>query len=544
MPKHIPEGLPNMTFKPSTHQRKIFDFVTDGAGSAIVKAVAGSGKSTTIKQALLRIPESASVQVFAFNSHIAKEMRDGVQQLGLDEGRSFARVRVSTFHSVGFSAVCRKLSLKPTQVSTDGKKVREVLKELFRAELRKHVHPSDLEEAVYERYELYGDFCFKLVGFAKGEGFGALVPADEKDWLRLIQHHDLNLDSELATEEQAVAYARSALRLSNEMAKKGTIDFDDQLYLPLLWKLRLWENDWVFIDEAQDTNPVRRAIAKLALRPGGRLVAVGDPKQAIYGFTGASHDALDLIQKEFNCVELPLTISYRCAPEIVKFAKRLVPYLEANPKATDAGDVKFVPDLKEALKLLQSTDAIMCRNTAPLIELAFALVGQGVGCKVLGREIGSSLVTLVRNQKAKGIENLMAKLERYREREVAKHTAAGNEGKAEAVNDRVACVRTIVENLPESERTIPKLVTKIEALFSDNDTRKVLTLSTLHKLKGAEFERVYLYQPELCPSKWARQEWQMQQENNLLYVGYTRAKKMLIIGGPNVYGFNYRKEAA
>jgi len=84
--------------------------------------------------------------------------------------------------------------------------------------------------------------------------------------------------------------ARSLIQASNESAKLGMLDFDDQLYLPLLWKLRLFQNDFVFIDEAQDTNPVRRALAKLALRPGGRLIAVGDPRQAIYGFTGASHE--------------------------------------------------------------------------------------------------------------------------------------------------------------------------------------------------------------------------------------------------------------
>ncbi len=503
------QAAPSKPFKASPYQASIFAFVENGRGSAIVEAVAGSGKSTTIKQAILRIPEEKHVQVFAFNAIIAKEMKAGVAELGQNKGRPFAHVRVSTFHSVGYSAILRKLNMSPQSVQVNGNKVRNLLEETL----------SDVE------YELYGSYCAKLVGLAKGQGFGAITPAYLDDWMDLIRHHDLFLDSEEANEMRAVEIARNVLKTSNEKAKLGILDFDDQLYIPLLWRLRLWQNDWVFIDEAQDTNPVRRAIAKLALRPGGRLIAVGDRHQAIYGFTGASHDALDLIKSEFNCTELPLTVSYRCSKAVVRMAQTLVSHIEAHDEAPE-GLVSRL-NLKDALKALKPTDAIMCRNTAPLIELAFKLVGQGVGCRVLGREIGQNLVGMVKRQKAKGLQNLLDKLEAYRDREVAKHTAAGEEGKAEAVNDRVDCIKVIAGHLNENERTVPALCLKIEGLFSDGAS-SVLTLATLHKLKGAEFESVALYRPELCPSKWARQEWQQGQEKNLLYVGYTRAKFHLI----------------
>jgi superfamily I DNA/RNA helicase len=496
-----------MPFVASKYQADIFTEIESGHGSIIVEAVAGSGKSTTIKQCLLRIPEERFVQVFAFNTIIAKEMAEGVKELGLQNGRPFRNARVSTFHSVGFSALIKRLNRKP---DVDGGKVRKILKDSLGDEL----------------YELYGDFCARLVGLAKGQGFGALVAADIKDWMELISHHDLSLDSEIATEEQAIAHARNTLHASNDLARNGIIDFDDMLYIPLLWKLKLWQNDWVFIDEAQDTNPVRRAIAKLALRPGGRLMAVGDRRQAIYGFTGASHDAMDLIKEEFACKELPLSVTYRCGRKIVELAKTLVPHLEAREGAHE-GEVHHLP-LKEVISRLQPTDAIMCRNTAPLVELAFKLVGQGVGCKVLGKEIGAGLASMVKKQRAKGLQNLLDKLNNYREREVAKHTAAGEERKAEAINDRIDCVRIIAASLDEKSRTIPALLAKIEGLFSDDDNgRKVLTLATLHKLKGKEYDRVALYRGELCPSKWARQEWQLLQEHNLLYVGYTRARNEL-----------------
>lgn len=464
---------------PSEYQTKIFDWLQKGRGSAIVKAVAGSGKTTTIIQGLRHIPDLIP-----------------------------ADVRAGTFHSVGFGAILRRLNMSPDRVKPDGGKVKKLLRENL----------GDIE------YEMYGDFVAKLVGLAKGQGVGALCPDVDSEWYALIQHHDLYLDSDEASEERAVLLARAFLRKSNAAAKEGIIDFDDQLYLPLLWKLRLWQNDWVIVDEAQDTNPVRRALAKLALRPGGRLLAVGDHRQAIYGFTGASHDALDLIQSEFNCIELPLTISYRCPVSVGAKARELVPYFETAPDAAQ-GVVLELP-LDEAIKRLTRDDAILCRNTAPLVQLAFTLIARGVGCRVLGKDIGQALTKLVKSMRARTIEGLLETLGKYREREVGKYQGRGEENKAEAVCDRCDCINTVVDNLDEKSRTIPKLLERLETLFSDDGG--VLTLSTQHKSKGREWRRVAVLRPDLNPSKWARQDWQVLQEENLMYVAWTRTLEELM----------------
>lgn len=493
-------------FVPSNYQQAFFNWITDKRGSCVLIAVAGSGKTKSIERALPLIPERFHVQLFAFNTTIGTELGERIELLKEEFKRPFANVRAGTFHKVGFAAVCRCLGngIKP---NTDSNKLRKLCREW-------------LGEA---ENELYGTFICKLVGLAKGEGIGAIAPDTEERWWDMVHHHDLFLESEDASEETAVQLARQLLQRSNAAAKAGSIDFDDMLYLPLLWRLRLWQNDWVFVDEAQDTNPVRRAIAKLALTPGGRLVAVGDPRQAIYGFTGASHDAIDLIKREFNAIELPLTISYRCSKAVVRHAQELVPYMEAHADNME-GKVADI-DWNAALKLFGTHDAIICRNTAPLLEVAYSLVARSIGCTVLGREIGAGLVDLVKRMKAKGLEHLEEKLEAYRDREVAKCMARGEEQKAEAVTDRVSCVFTVINHLPETTRTVPALIGKIEGLFSDSNG--VLTLCTGHKSKGKEYKRVFVLRPELMPSKWARQDHQRQQEENLMYVVRTRAMEEL-----------------
>lgn len=501
------------TFNPSPKQAAFFDFVQRGRGSAVLLAVAGSGKSTTIVQSLRFIPEGESVAVLAFNSAIAAEMRDKIAKLGSEIGRAFKGMRAMTFHSMGFNAICYKMNVKSFQVKTDSRKLRTLFEDFYSEEVQ----------------DLYGSFVTKLVALAKGQGIGVLMPNEPHQWLALVDHHDLQLESIDADIDEAIVIARELLDHSNRVAKERMwIDFDDQLYLPLLWRCRLFPQSWVFIDEAQDTNPVRRALAKLALKPGGRLVAVGDPKQAIYGFVGASHDAIDLITQEFNCVKLPLTVSYRCPKAVGSIARQYVPYFEVHENAPE-GEVLNI-GLEAALKLLTSDDAILCRNTRPLVELAYQLLAKKVACHVLGSEIGKGLVVLVRKMKAKNLDKLADKLGQYRDREVAKFMAKGEEGRAEAVTDRVECVFTFIAALDENSRTIAALISNIEALFTDKGNN-VLTLSTVHKAKGREWQNVAILMPDLMPSKWARQDWQVAQEENLIYVAVTRAQQRLIYLG-------------
>lgn len=499
-------------FQPSPYQQSIFDWVATGRGSAVVKAVAGSGKTTTIINALEQIPAHQSVRMLAFNKPIADEMNSKINEMAtrLKDPKRFANVRASTFHALGNYSLRKRLDIAQS-VEPQGDKGRKLCAEMLGDRTKE--------------YGMYADYMCKMLGFARGVGIGVLAPDTMDNWWSIAKHHDLYLEHEEADELKAIELSRDLLKLSNKVAvERHLFDFDDMLYLPLVHRLRLWQNDWVFVDEAQDTNPVRRALAKVSLKPGGRLVAVGDPRQAIYGFTGASHDAIDLIQAEFNAIELPLTVSYRCSKAVVAQAQKIVSYIEPSATAEE-GTVESVT-LKDALKVLDNHDAIICRNSAPLMALAYELIASGRACKIMGREIGQGLIKLIRNLKASTIEFLEDKLEAYAAREVAKFLGRGEENKADAVSDRVNCVKVCIENLPEDQRTIDGLIARIDGLFTDGNS--VLILCTAHKSKGKEWHRVAILRPDLMPSKFARQQWQVTQEENLQYVAWTRAKSHLM----------------
>ena len=330
-----------------------------------------------------------------------------------------------------------------------------------------------------------------------------------------------------------ITQGQRALQASNALSE--IIDFDDMIYLPLIRGLKFWKYRWVFIDEAQDTNPARRALVRAMLAPGGRVVAVGDRHQAVYGFTGADSDSLDLIAQDFSAIYLPLTTTYRCPRRIVEFAQRWVSHIECAETAPE-GSVSVIPyDALFHFGNLDGTSAILCRNTKPLVKLAFTFIRRGIACAVEGRDIGKGLIALATKWKrVKTLSALEDALEVYQDHQVQKALAKKLETKAQSIEDQCETLRVIISSCRESGTgSIDAVVKTIKDLFSDKITG-ILTLCTIHKSKGREWPTVFwLDRHGTLPSRYARQEWQRIQENNLCYVAATRAMSTLIEVSPD-----------
>jgi superfamily I DNA/RNA helicase len=497
-------------FAPSKYQQAIFDFVETGTGSALVEAVAGSGKTTTIVEALKLLHPDEDVVFLAFNKSIATELAARVPD----------NTQASTFHSLCMRSLMKALPGRP---EVDDKKTDRILKAEF--------NPISVS--------VYGQVVKKLVGYAKAHG---LVPSHLTEnqvpypvertstdrWFEIVDHYGVDFQDEDtdASWERAFEMANHVLEIG--LLHAHVIDFDDMLFMTVVLGAPMQRFDWVFVDEAQDVSPIQIAVLRKVLRPdGGRLVAVGDPCQAIYGFRGADSNALENLSAEFGCQRLPLSISYRCSRAIVEEAQEVVSHIESHPKAR-AGSVEH--PLAWTAQDVKPGDAILCRVTAPLLEQAFRLITGGVGCQVLGRDIGKGLVRLVEKQKAKGIDRLLEKLDKWSSREREKALQKGQDARAQTIDDQVDCIRACIDALPETERTVPALLRSIDGLFNPpSSAGPLVTLATVHKSKGLEWDRVFILdRGDHRPSKWARKEWQQVQENNLIYVAITRAKEDLV----------------
>lgn len=494
----------------SPQQSAIIEFVRRSNGNAIIEARAGTGKTTTLVEVCKHL--TGSVAFVAFNKAIATEIERKLSAAGVDT----KRVRAGTFHSAGYGAWKR---VAPN-FKLDDEKVEKIMSTLA---VHKNLRP----------------FVGKLVGLAKQHLIGVLFPMnDDEEWMRIVEHFDLedlistrddDIEDGVELVELGVSWALRVLQESNERGR-DTIDFSDMVYLPLLYNAPFWQNDWVLIDEAQDTNGARRELAKRMLRPGGRLIAVGDPYQAIYGFTGADNDALEILEREFECSRLPLTVTYRCPQQVVAFANEYVTDIEAAPTAP-FGLVASI-DYGTFLRVIpEPTDSILCRNMKPLAKLAFGYLRRQIPCHIEGRDLGSGLITLARKWKTpRNVEELSDKLTEYLDEQRAKLKAAKKLQKLAAIEDKVETLQVLLEGM-DGDDPIQAVIDLINRMFKDSDglPKPTITLCTVHRSKGREWPRVYLYgREELMPSPYAKQEWQLDQERNLIYVAITRAQEELI----------------
>lgn len=489
-------------------QKDIFAFVENETGSAVIEAVAGSGKTTTIVEAARRLPFDAEGCFVAFNKAIAEELKR----------RLPASVPAMTLNAMGNRA-WKNFIGKFAEV--DGYKVADLIRQMTSNTDRDFV--ADVK---------------KMVDLAKGQGIvpgnayttpwggvaRGLIQDTDQAWQDLMDEHDITFKYP-RQESDALMLARDVL-IESIRSSRDTIDFNDQLYLPVVFGAPFKKYDVLFVDEAQDVNAIQLVMIERSLATDGRLIAVGDPDQAIYGFRGAGTESISIIRRRFNAKILPLHVSYRCPVEVVKKARNYVSHILHRDDAP-AGKVTYL-GLNWSSDDFRPTDVILCRNNAPLISMAFRLIRQGIGVKVLGRDIGRGLVSLVNKLKPLNTNDLRNKLLDYLTKETKK--LAGKSDQIARLEDRVQTLFVFVNALPPLT-PVETLTSQIAKLFATDDTgdKQLLTLSTVHKAKGGEWPRVFILNADLMPAPWVQPDtWQYEQEVHLQYVAVTRAQEELI----------------
>ena len=108
------------------------------------------------------------------------------------------------------------------------------------------------------------------------------------------------------------------------------------IWIPTASKLPMDTYKWVLVDEAQDLSAAQLRIIRSSLAEGGRMLAVGDPNQAIYAFAGADCNSFERVTELAGGTTLPLNVCYRCPKSHIKLAQEIVPTIEAADGQTRA----------------------------------------------------------------------------------------------------------------------------------------------------------------------------------------------------------------
>lgn len=502
-----------MSFNPSKYQADIFDWIEHGTGNAVVDAKAGSGKTTTIVQALQHIPATKKTIFLAFNKEIATTLKERVPK----------NVEARTLNSLGYLVWMKHMGRR---VEVDGNKLSGMARSLAKGADRYSTGSSDAEilaRAPGIIVQLAKKA--KVVGLVPDgvKGAKGLVKDTADNWSDLAEHFSLDLNEYSGiTSAQIIHAARFLLRKSIEL--KHIVDFDDQFYMPLVYDMSWPKYDWVFVDESQDVSDIQRAIIARLISKTTRVVVVGDPNQSIYGFRGANPNSMEMLREQFNCKVLPLSISYRCAKSIVKLAQTLVPAIEPADTAPE-GSIEVVQELKDAKFL--AGDMVICRNIAPIIKMAYTLIHKRQPCYVRGREIGQGLASLIKKMRAIDLPELSRKVQAWLQREVARRIERDPDANVQGIVDQADSLDIIIEMA--AEQTIAGVLKEIDALFGlgGKEPENSIVLSSIHRAKGLESDRVWILNRSLMPSGYAKKDWEKQQEKNIEYVAITRAKTQL-----------------
>lgn len=258
---------------------------------------------------------------------------------------------------------------------------------------------------------------------------------------------------------------------------------------------------------------------------GGRRLYVADGlvvHNSIYAFRGASSTAMDNLKERLGADELPLSLSYRCPVAVKELVNQKFPHIRFEvPEWAKPGKVYDMLD-RDVAKNIQPDDMVLCRVNADLIPLAFSLIRSGIKATVKGRDIGKGLTALIKKSKADSVPDLMEWLYNWKAKEIEKAMRMNAESKIGSIQDKI---ETIVA-LADDADTVAQVVGRCDEIFSDE--KSAVTLSTIHKAKGNEAERVFILRPDLLPHPAAKREEDKRQEENLTYVCYTRSRDELI----------------
>ena len=485
-----------MNHKPTPEQERIFLFIKKRPENILIRAYAGAGKTTTIVEAAKLLPKDKNIIFLAFNKHIQEELKTKLPE----------HVRCYTTYGLGTAAIKRKYGDK---IQFDEFKIDKIiLKKSKSWDLGSEFHSDDAISQYLDNIKKLVNYC-RLTLTLKPE----YVPY-------IAERYDINISKSKDI--------KRVLKVLDEATNdRKSFDYTDMIYLPAIDNgIWMFPQDYVFVDEVQDLNRCQIKIIekilkrdKVSGKTTGRLITVGDFFQGIYGFNAADEKSFEWFEKFPKTKILPLSVSFRCSKNVIKKAQEIVPDIKALDDAPD-GIVREGNVLEEA----ESGDFILCRTTMPLVKLFFQFLVQHKKAIIKGSDIGIQLIDLI--GKINNLEKLTSfweeELETFRKDLKSSGVLNPHEHSGYiALEDKVMTL-LFLARLSDS---VADLKNKIRTIFTDEI--QGICLSTVHKIKGLEANRVFIIRPDLLPMQNVK-NWQYIQEKNLEYVAYTRAKLELI----------------
>lgn len=544
-----------MTF--TEEQKQIFKFVETGQSHGIIDAVAGAGKTTTIMECAKYVSDRKSVLFCAFNKSIAKEIESKFRQNGMHD------VTVKKIHSLGWQILHVNNSTGKPLTLNDTK-----YHELLRSDdVKRQLAPLYNKILVLNNLDpetIWDDqkkFAINNLTYLVNERLininqkarSTLTPENIDEFENLVIHfgifNEIEAKKENFKKELSFYFDCHKILLANGndfSLRTMIIDFADMLYLPYKWQLYPTQQfQFLFIDECQDLSRSQLYVAIKYGKKDARIMAVGDPRQSIYGFTGADIESFDRIKLVTKATALPLTTCFRCPQNVIKMAREIRPDITgAKQNEGMITTIKF----NDVVALARPNDLIISRLRAPLLLMVFNFIDKDIKVHIHEDEV-REIINEIKNifKPAELNTKILSQppgFEILRE-DVLKRWKFIIKKNAERIIDNTERnlfiqneIRYLEQKLDFLEKkherwknecsTIMTILEKIkEYISAQNDAVK---LSTIHRAKGLENDRVFIVNYDELPfTRLEQKNWEKTQELNLKYVALTRTKSELFL---------------
>lgn len=457
-------------FKNTEEQDHILSLVSRTGDNLIINALAGCGKTSTLEMIEKVVPQKP-ILYLVFNK---RNKDEAVEKM-------LGTTTVSTLNGMGHKVWGATIGKR---LIVDDKKTRKIFQSIVEAA------PKTVQSELWACYgeTVSGVRLAKALGYIPLDRYPKTVPLTTKQELHnALEEKPDDLVSDLID---------AVLAESIKASFAGTVDFDDQIYMPALFRATFPRYPFIMVDEAQDLSPTNHALLKKLAKD--RLIAVGDPWQNIYGFRGAKAAGMAELGHSYSCTQTSLSVSFRCPQAIVENARWRVPHFKwIKPGGTveNLVGVSFhnIPD----------GATVICRNNAPLFRMAMLLLTKGRSVTVHGSDIGPRLIGIMEKFGDPDMKQsaVIIEIDQWLEEKLAKES--------KTALDMADCMKVFAG----FGKTLGEAISYAKHLFAQQGT---ISLMTGHKSKGLEFDHVIHLDPHLLGDD--------EQDKNLRYVIQTRSK--------------------
>lgn len=544
-----------MPFEPSEEQAAFFAAIEkDQKSSFVLRARAGTGKTTTLYHALPRLKAmglipSKHILATAMGSAIVKELQNKFSEHG---------VQAKTMHSIGNGALIRHLSLeRHERLNVDTAKYATIIRDDLQNQPQIAAIINSIgrarggtDEKKQSRIikRLFKDsvrFLDNLCDFGRAK----LARHDDESHLTNIAW-SYQLDDPLFNDEDLVGELvkryPTIMNISRQMIDQTrTIDFTDMIYWVVKENASVWAYKCVLVDEIQDMNPMQRKLIQMVSGQGGRypgrILGAGDDWQAIMGFAGADHDSFDLTVEAFDAKVLPLTVTRRCGKAIVLFCNDLVADFKAHFDNPD-GQIRYIKDLN-FFDEVKAGDFVAARKRSDLMRSVLGMLAKDMPATILGIDLSTWILELFEQLQEhssyttfeKVVEALDAmKAERLEEFE-EKNDVMGAQNFTERCEALLFMLEAyLTTDGDKAEDNFAAYVkNRLGDVLKEDDYQankeRYIICSTIHKFKGLEADRVFILAPASIPLVYENQPPEARhQEDCLDYVLRSRARQEII----------------